>query len=265
MDESSLERGLPRESINISRCGHETDESITCASIISVIIPTYNEEENIADSLRALDLGHNPNVELLIVDGGSTDRTVDIATSFKGVQIHKCIGPASRARCLNQGSGLAKGDILLFLHADTLLPPGYATQVRLALLDKETTLGAFSFAVSRTRYGHSGRRVRVMERSANLRARYFKLPYGDQALFIRREVFESLGRFPDMKMMEDYVFVRRAGGQGNICILDSPAICSIRRWEKLGVWRTTMLNQLFVLAYSCGVDPALIRDWYYSS
>ena len=108
----------------------------------------------------------------------------------------------------------------------------------------------------------AGRWLRLIERVANLRARYLHMPYGDQAVFLRRETFESLGGFADLPIMEDYELSRRLRRRGRIELADASAVTSARRWQTLGPWRTTWINQMIVLGYHLGVSPERLARWY---
>ncbi len=220
--------------------------------VISVIIPTLNEEENIAACLASC--GTAPGTEMIVVDGGSRDRTVEIARSL-GVRV--IVTPPGRGRQMNLGARKATGEIFLFLHADTRLPPAFADSVRKALSRPGVVAGAFLFRLDARSPGLS-----FIERVANWRSRRFQLPYGDQAIFIPRVIFEEMGGYPEMPIMEDYEFIRRLKEKGRIDTVPLPAVTSARRWIELGLWKTTLLNWGIVIAYSLGVPPATLARWY---
>lgn len=218
---------------------------------ISVIIPTLNEAARIESTLSAL---RNEEVEVTVVDGGSTDDTVRLAAQA-GAGIEK--SARGRAVQLNRGAELARGRVLLFLHADTLLPNGYLDHVFETLMDAGTTLGAFRFKTDLDSPG-----MRLIEFLTNFRARILKLPYGDQALFIRKPDFESLGGFPEVPIAEDLFFVRKLSGRGNISVAPAEAVTSGRRWKTLGLLRTTMLNQIIVAGCYLGLPPHVLASLY---
>jgi hypothetical protein len=213
---------------------------------ISIIIPTLNEEENIEACLASTE---GPSrVERIVVDGKSGDRTVEIARSFGAKVISS---PPGRGRQMNAGARIASGDLILFLHADTRLPPGYAEIVRAALSLPGIAAGAFEFRLDATSPS-----LRFIERVANWRSRRLQLPYGDQAIFLRSSLFHAAGGFPDTAIMEDYEFIMGLKKFGRIYTAPYPATTSARRWEKLGTWRATLLNEAVVIAYYLGISPS---------
>jgi rSAM/selenodomain-associated transferase 2/rSAM/selenodomain-associated transferase 1 len=219
---------------------------------ISVIVPALDEAGCIGRSLASVP--QQEDLEVIVVDGGSTDGTPELARAG-GARVLS--GPPPRSRQMNLGAAVARGAIYLFLHADTLLPEGFAADVRNASADPLVAAGAFTLEIDSARAG-----IRAVERVANLRSRYLSLPYGDQALFVAAPRFWGLGGFPLTPIMEDYVLVRRLAGTGRIAILEQPVITSGRRWERLGVVRTTLMNQAVILAYHLGVAPEVLERWY---
>jgi uncharacterized protein len=219
---------------------------------ISVVIPALNEAHNLPRTLEAAQRCQ-PH-EIIVVDGGSTDETVKIARSKDCIVL---IAPRCRAVQMNRGAVVATGEYLLFLHADTLLPDDYLTHVKPVLGQPGVAAGAFEFSVSGDFAGR-----RLVESTANWRARQCQFPYGDQALFLRREVFGQLGGFPEIPIMEDYEFVRRLRRLGKIVIAPSPAVTSGRRWQEHGWMWPTILNKIIILAYRLGVSPARLAGWY---
>lgn len=219
---------------------------------VSIIIPAVNEARNLPRILEAAQAGE-PH-EIILVDGGSTDETVGIARSMDCIVLS---APRCRAVQMNRGAAIATGEYLLFLHADTLLPDDYLMQVLSLLGQPGVAGGAFEFAIADDFAGR-----RLVESTTNWRARRLQLPYGDQALFVRSEVFEQLGGFPEMPIMEDYEFVRRLKRLGQIVIAPSPAVTSGRRWQQHGWMWPTLLNKTIILAYHFGVSPARLARWY---
>jgi len=222
------------------------------AGLISVVIPTLNEEDEIGGAVEAA--RHASNVEVIVVDGGSTDETVRSARESGAVVLETSRG---RARQMNAGAEAAQGEILCFVHADTLLPDGYDRDVRRIVAEESTAAGAFELRIDAP-----GGMLRFVEGLANWRARRLQMPYGDQALFMRREVFVGAGRFPDMPLMDDYEMVRRLKRRGRIVIAPKVATTSARRWLAHGVVKTTLINQCVILGYHLGVPPAQLARWY---
>jgi len=217
--------------------------------LISIIIPTLNEEENIAECLASTQ--NAPNAERIAVDGGSGDRTVEIALACGARVINS---PAGRARQMNAGAEAASGDLFIFLHADTRLPEGFDGCVREILARPGIAAGAFEFRLDMASPG-----LQIIERVANWRSRRLQMPYGDQAIFIRSALFREIGGFPDIPIMEDFEFIRRLQKRGHIHTAPHPAITSARRWKVLGLWRTTLINELVLVAYYLGISPARIH------
>jgi rSAM/selenodomain-associated transferase 2 len=219
---------------------------------ISIIIPTYNE----ADRLAALlpDLLVIPGIEVLVVDGGSNDNTADRARAL-GAKV--LASPPGKAVQMNRGAQAALGEILLFLHGDTRLSPGFGEQVRAALSSPGVAAGAFRLVIDGKGLG-----LRVIEWLANIRSTVLQMPYGDQAIFLRAEMFSALGGFPALPIMEDFELVRRLKRKGRIKILPLSATTSPRRWEKLGVLQSTAINQVIILGYLLGVNPRKLAEWY---
>ncbi len=226
---------------------------------ISVIIPTLNEAANIQRAISSI----NPNrhVEVIIVDGGSSDGTMEIAQKLNSVKVLSVIG--GRAVQMNLGATVATGEILLFLHADTLLPAGFATMVRTALSennDLAPIAGAFALRIDSPQ-----QRFRLIEWGVNWRSRFAKMPYGDQAIFLTAQTFAQVGGFPELPIMEDFQLIRQLGRLGRIEIVAIPVVTSARRWLKLGIVQTTLINQMMILAYFWGVSPTQLSRWYRSS
>jgi rSAM/selenodomain-associated transferase 2 len=219
---------------------------------ISVIIPTLNEASNIKATI--LSTQASINIEVIVVDGGSTDNTVDISQSL-GVKV--IFSQSGRANQMNAGAKLASGDIFLFLHGDTLLPDGFDVIVRKALQKPKTIAGAFTLQIDATHWS-----LRLVESAVNLRSRFLQMPYGDQAIFLSKEIFNEIGNFPQLPIMEDFEIIRRLKRKGNIAIIDVSVITSGRRWLKKGVIRTTLINQIAIIAYLIGISPQRIGEWY---
>ena len=219
-------------------------------SVISIIIPTLNEELFLPATLAGLNL---PGLEPIVVDGGSSDRTVQIARNC-GAKVS--ITPPCRAAQMNHGARQAGGDILLFLHGDTILPQDFRKSI-LDTCGNTFCAGAFELAINSSSPG-----LRLIEKAANLRSRWFNMPYGDQALFMSAKLFHQVGGFPELPIMEDYVLVKKLRKKINLHILPLAVSTSSRRWNKLGVFMTTMINQLIVIGYLLGISPDILAGFY---
>ncbi|OKY75720.1 MAG: glycosyltransferase [Desulfobulbaceae bacterium DB1] len=219
---------------------------------VSIIIPVYNEAERLPATLAAL--SHEKQVEILVVDGGSTDDSPGIASKL-GVTV--LTSDRGRAAQLNKGAEAAKGEILLFLHGDTILPAGFFKPVLHVMQGHEFVAGAFQLRIDSLR-----RNIHWIARLANLRSRLLKLPYGDQGLFMRATTFHELGGYADLPIMEDFSLVRRLRRKGKIVILADAVITSGRRWERLGILKTTLLNQIVIAGFLLGVSPVLLAKLY---
>jgi rSAM/selenodomain-associated transferase 2 len=206
---------------------------------ISVIVPALNEEKSLHRTLSNLNITDLE--ELIIVDGGSNDRTVLIASGFtdKVFVTHK-----GRGHQMNYGAQKANGNILLFLHADCLLPKEGFELIREKLNDKQVSAGAFFLNID-----HPSFRFRIIEKVANLRSRITRIPYGDQGLFIRKELFEQIGGFADIPLMEDIEISRRLKKIAKIVFLRTPIKASPRRWLKEGLIYTTLRDWIVAILY----------------
>ncbi len=219
---------------------------------ISIIIPALNEAENIKHALASTQ--PSTNVEVIVVDGGSEDDTVEIAKSL-GVKV--IFSDRGRAVQMNAGARLASGEILLFLHADTCLPPNFDDMVCTTLAQPGIVAGAFALHINAELTS-----LRLVEWGVNARSRFLQMPYGDQAIFLTKDKFNNIGGFPELPIMEDFELMQRLRCLGKIAIIPVPVVTSARRWLQKGVWQTTLLNQIVILAYFLGVSPERIRSWY---
>ncbi len=219
---------------------------------ISIIIPTLNEEDVLGKTLARLQ--DRKNCEVIIVDGGSSDTTLALAQKAGCKTISSDKG---RAKQMNLGAAEATGEVLLFLHADTLLPNDFPGLILEAVNRPNVAAGAFSLAID-----SPAKSLATIAFWANLRSRFLHLPYGDQALFSHRTMFSAIGGFPEMEIMEDFLFIKKMKKKGAIIILPEHAITSARRWQNMGIVRTTLINQLIVCGYALGVPPAILAKWY---
>jgi rSAM/selenodomain-associated transferase 2 len=219
---------------------------------ISIIIPTLNEAVNIKQAIFTTQ--PSTNIEVIVVDAGSQDGTVTIADSL-GVKVIS--STPGRAMQMNAGAMVASGEILLFLHADTRLPIGFDEMIRTALQQPRVVAGAFTLQIDTTLLG-----LRLVEWGVKWRSRLFQMPYGDQAIFMTTALFKEIGCFPEISIMEDFELIQRLKRIGKIAIVSVPVITSARRWLQKGIFKTTLINQIVVIAYLFGVPPAKLRNLY---
>jgi rSAM/selenodomain-associated transferase 2 len=221
-------------------------------SLVSVIIPTLNEESALAATLER---ARQPAVrEIIVVDGGSTDATRAVAARRADV-----VGSARRGRAaqMNAGAERARGDILLFLHADTSVPNGFAEAVIAACAAPDVIGGRFDVDLQ-----PSSSLIRLTGELMNQRSRLTRIATGDQAIFIRRDVFAQLGGYADIPLMEDIDLSRRMKRAGRIACLRQRVTTSARRWQKHGVIKTILTMWTLRALYFCGASPARLLRVY---
>jgi rSAM/selenodomain-associated transferase 2 len=219
---------------------------------ISVIVPVLNEEKTIATTLEAL-TALAP-YEIIVVDGGSTDRTAEISRQFDAKTMASSRG---RAQQMNYGACHASGDVLLFLHADTRLPDSAFRDISMALSRPDCLGGRFDVELEGQHW-----MLKVIGAMINSRSRLSKIGTGDQAIFVRRSVFEEIGGYPEIPLMEDIAFCRTLKRMGEIACLNSRVLTSGRRWEIDGVWRTILKMWTLKLLYLGGVPPNRLKQYY---
>ena len=219
---------------------------------ISVVVPALDEAEGIAAALASA--GAPAVAELIVVDGGSADATVAIAARA-GAQVYSA--PRGRAAQMNAGAAHASGDVLLFLHADTRLPPDFDAAVCDALSDPAVAGGRFD-----VRLEPATALLDAVAALINLRSRWSGIATGDQALFVRRTTFEAMGGFENVPLMEDVAFTRALKRRGRIACLRATVSTSARRWEVNGPVRTIVLMWWLRLLYWCGVSPTALKRRY---
>jgi rSAM/selenodomain-associated transferase 2 len=233
---------------------------------ISVVIPVLNEAEALPVTLgQVAELGFD---EILVVDGGSTDRTPEIVQNFAYTftattagagtrSISLLTAATGRARQMNAGAAISRSEVLLFLHADTSLPSEARLAIQKALQSPDCPGGRFD-----VRFDEDGMLSRLIGRVMNARSRWSGIATGDQALFVRREVFEGLGGFADIPIMEDVDFCQRLKGVGPLAALKQQAVTSYRRWRTRGPIRTIILMWVLRLLYWLGISPYRLHTLY---
>jgi len=219
---------------------------------ISIIIPTYNEYVGIETLLNTLQ-AFRPHCELIIVDGGSEDNTVCLSEPLVDTVIHSDKG---RALQMNEGAVIAKAPILLFLHADTFLPDDAVKQIKSAM-EKGFDWGRFDIKLT-----GSSRLLSIVAWSMNKRSRWTEIATGDQALFVDKTVFEQLGGFAKISLMEDVEFTSRLRMLSKPYCSKSKVISSGRRWISFGIIKTILLMWSLRLRYFFGADPSELELLY---
>lgn len=221
---------------------------------LAVIVPILNEERSIAATLEAVRLGA-PGARIVVVDGGSTDRGPEIARSLSDLLVR---APRGRARQMNAGAALAENpDAVSFVHADTIVPPEFGTVIQDALADPHVVGGRFDLELDCGAWHY-----RMLAMMINLRSRLMRSGTGDQAIFVRREVFSRLGGFPEIDLCEDVEFMRRLRQQGTILCLHAKVLTSARRWQRHGFLRTIVRMWTIKSLFLLGLSPAWLKRHY---
>jgi rSAM/selenodomain-associated transferase 2 len=219
---------------------------------ISVVIPTINEEgwiRGAVESARSAGAG-----EIIVVDGGSQDRTIDFAVQSGASKIVRAL--PGRGIQLNSGALLVRPDqeVILFLHADSLLGKDCLQQI----CDNPDALwGAFH-----QRINSPATTYRWIERGNATRVRVWRVPFGDQAIFVRKVVFDQVGGFDEIPLMEDVAFSKKVRRIARPELLQGPVLVSARRWDQRGPIRQTLQNWSIQIAYALGVSPQRLKQWY---
>ncbi|MEO6954022.1 MAG: TIGR04283 family arsenosugar biosynthesis glycosyltransferase [Polyangia bacterium] len=221
---------------------------------VALVVPVWNERD-LLDSLCATIDRAKETCEVLVVDGGSTDGTCE-ALRERGIRVLEA--PRGRANQMNAGAAATTASTLLFLHADTRLPDGASAAVADAI-EAGATAGCFKLHIE-----SPDPRLRAAAAIINLRSRYLRSATGDQALFVRRDVFEQIGGYREVPLCEDLDLVRRLRGLGPFTQVDAVVCTSARRWERGGVARTIGLMWTLRLAWHLGIAPSFLQHFYRS-
>lgn len=222
---------------------------------ISIVIPVLNEAPAIVQALTALQPLRQAGHEVIVIDGGSCDDTTILSKPYADKIIQ---GQRGRGIQMNAGAKLARGEILLFLHGDTFLPKGADRLIIEGLSRKGRNWGRFDVKLSGV---HS--LLRIIESLINWRSRLFQIATGDQAIFVKRELFETIGGFPEIELMEDIALSKILKKFGRPLCLRQRVNTSSRRWEEKGLFRTIFLMWFLRLAYFFKVNPKRLAKLYY--
>lgn len=224
--------------------------------LLSIIVPVVDEDRIINDLIEHLyGLPFGNGCEVIIADGNQSQNTLK---AISRGDVKKIASFKGRGAQMNAGAAVAKGKILLFLHADTLLPRPVLDQILLALKQPDIVGGAFDLGINSNKWG-----FRLIETVASLRSRITRMPYGDQAIFIKKAVFERLGGFGEIPLMEDVDLMRRVRKTGQkIAIIPLKVLTSPRRWEKEGLLFSTLRNWILISLYLLGVSPKRLAKFY---
>ena len=217
----------------------------------SIVIPTLNEQAKLPATLARIP--KSSEVQVVVADGGSEDDTVELARRWGAMVVQASPG---RGRQMNAGAAVARGQRLMFLHADTRMPEGFLPAAE-KVIESEAIAGCFELKID-------GREtpLRWIERAVGWRSRHLQQPYGDQALFLAADDFFQIGGFPNWPLMEDIEIARRLRQLGRIEVVGLPAITSARRWQELGIARVTAINQLCRIGFAAGVSPERLAKFY---
>lgn len=221
--------------------------------MISVIIPTLNEAAHLPAAVASAQ--SLPGSEILVADGGSVDGTAELAIQL-GCRLIR--SPRGRAAQMNAAATAASGDLLLFLHADCQLPGNAADAIAAVLADPEIGCGAFRHRIDSPR-----RLLRVIETADNLRACWLHRPYGDQAIFVRRQYFEQVGGYPNVLLLEELLLLRQLRRVTRFRLANAEVLTSARRWAKRGVLATTALNWTILLGAALRLPNHWLARLYY--
>ena len=221
---------------------------------LSIVIPVRNEAEILAAQLQSLQAIRREGHQLIVVDGDSSDGSRELAAPLCDRLLHSAPG---RARQMNQGAAVAQGDLLLFLHVDTGLPADSIRELEAVLLNPHFVWGRFNVRLSGRHWLY-----RIIEKAMNWRSRLTAVTTGDQGIFVRRTVFEQIGGFAPIELMEDVELSKRLRRIARPQCLDAPVQVSTRRWQQQGIFKTMFLMWWLRLLFVCGVKPDKLLQIY---
>jgi rSAM/selenodomain-associated transferase 2 len=223
---------------------------------ISVVIPVFHEEALINDAITHLEsMESDDAIEIIVVDGGTEAETLRVVSSSR---VKGIISEKGRGRQMNAGAAAAHGDIVVFLHVDTELPLQGFKEISQVMGTEGFVGGAFDLAIA-----DRAPIFRMIERVASLRSRLTRIPYGDQAIFLKRDYFLEMGGYKDFPLMEDVDLMRRVKKKGGrLCFIDKKVKTSSRRWREEGILTCTLRNWTITLLYLFGVAPERLAKWY---
>jgi len=251
-----ISRPAAEDGLNFIRKESGKSKTMKDVPSLSIIIPVFHEADRINGIItQVFDLTFKGAPQVIVVDGDPQGSTINM---IKDEQVVKIISGKGRARQMNSGASLASGDVLLFLHADTLLPKDALSMITATMRVGRFVAGAFDLGID------SSRRIfRITEKYVFLRTRLTRIPFGDQAIFIRRKYFEIIGGYKDIPLMEDVEIMGRIRKRrGRICIIPAKVLTSPRRWEREGVFFSTFRNWTLQMLYALGVPPEQLHKYY---
>ena len=219
--------------------------------MISIIIPVFNEEKLIAELLKRMVLFCD--VEIVVVDGNSDDSTLEIAKNFKCKVLSSKRGRASQ---MNAGANVANGNIFLFLHADCFID-----KVALRSIERAVDNGCVGGGLKHV-IAAKGLMYKWIALTGNMRAKLTNVFFGDQAIFVKKDVFFGLGGYDDVELFEDVIFSKKMKDYGKTCFLTDEVITVPRRWERFGIVKTTLINALVNLGFTFGVSTKSLKKVY---
>ncbi len=219
---------------------------------ISIIVPTFNEAKCLGETLAHIQ--QLSPYEVIVSDGGSDDGTLEIAAKFTENVVN---GPAGRALQMNAGAQTATGDIFLFLHADSRIEPASYEKMSHSMKNSEEIGGAFSLCIDSNKWS-----LRLISRLANMRSKCLGMAYGDQAFFVKNPIFQKMNGFTEFPICEDLDFFKRLRKLGSVTLLNETVLTSPRRWNKEGIWFTTLRNILIATLFELGFPPRILAKWY---